>query len=57
MHVPIPSERISFLDKKYWGHHFGAVGYGAWSTGNITDDMVQVYFEHKDKPLQKVTGY
>jgi len=39
------------LGKKYWGRHFWAVGYGAWSTGKITDEMVQEYLEHhKDKP-------
>ena len=39
------------LGKKYWGRHFWAVGYGAWSTGNITDEMVQEYLEHhRDKP-------
>jgi len=39
------------LKKRYWGQHFWAIGYGAWSTGNITDEMVQEYLEHhKDKP-------
>ncbi|HNW69410.1 MAG TPA: IS200/IS605 family transposase [Bacteroidales bacterium] len=39
------------LGKRYWGRHFWAIGYGAWSTGNITDEMVQEYLEHhKDKP-------
>jgi putative transposase len=39
------------LKKQYWGRHFWAVGYGAWSTGNISDKMVQEYLEHhKDKP-------
>lgn len=39
------------LGKKYWGRHFWAVGFGVWSTGNITDEMVQEYLEHhKDKP-------
>ena len=39
------------LNKQYWGRHFWAVGYGAWSTGQITDEMVQEYLEHhKDKP-------
>ena len=39
------------LGKKYLGQHFWAVGYGVWSTGNITDEMVQEYLEHhKDKP-------
>ncbi len=39
------------LGKTYWGRHFWAVGYGAWSTGKITDEMVQEYLEHhKSKP-------
>ncbi len=39
------------LNKQYWGRHFWAVGYGAWSTGKITDEMVQEYLDHhKDKP-------
>ena len=39
------------LGKKYWGRHFWAVGFGVWSTGNITDEMVQEYLEHhKDRP-------
>ncbi len=39
------------MGKKYWGRHFWAVGYGVWSTGNITDEMVQEYLEHhRDKP-------
>jgi putative transposase len=39
------------LKKKYWGRHFWAVGYGAWSTGQITDEKVQEYLEHhREKP-------
>ena len=39
------------LKKKYWGQHFWAIGYGVWSTGNITDEMVREYLEHhRDKP-------
>ncbi len=39
------------LKHRYWGRHFWAVGYGAWSTGNITDEMVQEYLEHhREKP-------
>ncbi len=34
------------LKQRYWGKHFWAIGYGAWSTGNITDEMVQKYLEH-----------
>ena len=39
------------IGKKYWGRHFWAVGFGAWSTGKITDEMIQEYLEHhKNKP-------
>ena len=39
------------LKKRYWGQHFWGVGYGVWSTGNVTDEMVQEYLNHhKDKP-------
>jgi putative transposase len=34
------------LQKRYWGRHFWVTGYGAWSTGNITDEMAQEYLEH-----------
>ena len=37
------------LKKRYWGNHFWASGYGAWSTGNITDKMVNEYLEHHRK--------
>jgi len=37
------------LGKTYWGKHFWATGYGAWSTGNITDEMVNEYLEHHRK--------
>jgi len=39
-------EEFPELGKKYWGRHFWSVGYGAWSSGNITDEMVQSYLEH-----------
>lgn len=36
------------LYKRYWGKHLWAVGYGAWSTGNITEEMVEEYLkQHK----------
>ena len=38
------------LRKRYWGRHFWAIGYGCWSTGNITDEMVNDYLEHHRKP-------
>jgi putative transposase len=34
------------LKKRYWGGHFWAIGYGAWSTGTLTQKMVQEYLEH-----------
>jgi len=34
------------LNKKYWGRHFWAIGFGSWSSGNITDEMVNDYLEH-----------
>ena len=34
------------LKQRYWGRHFWAVGYGAWSTGNITEGLVKEYLEH-----------
>ena len=43
------------LKKRYWGRHFWAIGYGGWSTGNITDEMVQEYLEHHQAPSDKGT--
>lgn len=39
-------EEFSELRKRYWGGHLWGIGYGAWSTGNITDEMIQQYLEH-----------
>jgi putative transposase len=36
------------LHRRYWGKHLWSVGYGAWSTGNITEEMVEEYLKrHK----------
>ncbi|CAN5896107.1 IS200/IS605-like element ISDra9 family transposase [soil metagenome] len=43
-------QEFPHLEKRYWGGHFWAVGYGAWSTGNITEAMLQAYLEHHRKP-------
>lgn len=43
-------EEFPELGKRYWGRHLWAIGYGVWSTGNITDEMVQDYLEHHRKP-------
>ncbi|APA00781.1 MULTISPECIES: IS200/IS605 family transposase [Flavobacterium] len=34
------------LKERYLGQLFWASGYGVWSTGNITDKMVNEYLEH-----------
>ena len=34
------------LKKRYWGNHFWAAGYGVWSSGKITDKMVNEYLKH-----------
>jgi putative transposase len=38
------------LKKRYWGRHFWAIGFGCWSTGNTTDEMVNQYMEHHRNP-------
>ena len=44
------------LKKRYWGRHFWAIGYGAWSTGNVTEDMIQKYIEHHRASPNEATG-
>jgi putative transposase len=44
------------LSKRYWGKHFWAIGYGVWSTGNVTQDMVDEYLEHHRNPSNKDMG-
>jgi putative transposase len=39
-------EEFPELKKRYWGRHFWGRGYGVWSTGNITDEIVQNYLKH-----------
>jgi len=43
-------QEFPHLLKRYWGRHFWVTGYGAWSTGNITEEMVNEYLEHHRKP-------
>jgi putative transposase len=42
-------EEYSELKKRYWGGHLWGIGYGVWSTGNITDEMIQQYLEHHNE--------
>ena len=43
-------QEFPHLEKRYWGRHFWAIGFGCWSTGNITDEMVNEYLEHHRNP-------
>jgi putative transposase len=44
------------LRQQYWGRHFWAIGYGAWSTGNITEEVVKKYLDHHRHPSNKEAG-
>jgi len=44
------------LSKQYWGKHFWAIGYGVWSTGNLSTEMVEEYLEHHRTPSNKDSG-
>ena len=42
------------LKKRYWGKHLWAIGYGAWITGNITEEIVEEYLKrHKSSSNDK----
>jgi putative transposase len=49
-------EEFPRLRKQYWGRHFWAIGYGAWSTGNITEEVVKKYLEHHRHPSNREAG-
>lgn len=39
------------LKKRYWSGHFWGIGYGCWSVGNLTDELLQEYLDHhKESP-------
>ena len=42
-------EEYPQLSRRYWGKHFWAVGYAAFSSGYVTDEMIQEYLENHDK--------
>ena len=44
------------LKNTYWGKHFWSIGYGALSTGVITEEMVQEYLEHHKDDSNKDYG-
>ncbi len=39
-------EEFAEVKRRYYGGHFWGIGYGAWSSGNITDEMIQTYLDH-----------
>ncbi len=42
------------LGKRYWGKHFWAIGYAAFSSGHVTDTIIQEYLKHhKNHPNHK----
>ncbi len=46
------------LGKRYWGKQMGGIGYGAWSAGSITDELIQEYLEHhKDSPNEDAENF
>ena len=71
MHIEYaPSKSMSDIVKKLKGRssrklqeefkelskHLWAIGYGVWSTGNVSDEMVQEYLEHHQNPSNRDTG-
>jgi putative transposase len=44
------------LKKRYWGKHFWGIGFGAWSTGNVTEELIQEYLEHHKKSGNRDDG-
>ena len=50
----ILQQEFLHLKKRYWGKHFWAtIGYGAWSTGNITEKVIEEYLEHHRHPSNR----
>ena len=45
------------LSNRYWGRHFWAIGYGVWSTGNLTDEMVQKYLSHHESSSNDTSNF
>jgi len=42
-------QEFPHLRKQYWGRHFWAIGYGAFSSGHVTDDIIKEYIrKHRE---------
>ena len=49
-------EEFPQLGKQYWGNHFWAIGYAAFSAGDVTDDMIREYIKnHEGKDYGEFT--
>jgi putative transposase len=49
-------EEFPDLGKRYWGQHFWAIGYAAFSAGEITEDMIKEYIKnHEGKDYGEFT--
>ena len=44
-------EEFPQLSKRYWGKHFWGIGYAAFSSGQVTDEMIQHYLENHKNDL------
>lgn len=42
-------EEFPQLGKPYWGRHFWAVGYAAFSSGHVTEEMILEYLKYHDQ--------
>ena len=42
-------QEFPHLSKTYWGRHFWAVGYAAFSSGHVTDEIIKEYIKHHKK--------
>ena len=49
-------EEFPQLSRRYWGQHFWAIGYAAFSSGEITDEMIREYIKnHEGKDYGEFT--
>lgn len=44
------------LHNRDWGKHCWAIGYGAWSSGKRTDELVAEYLDHHRHPSNQDTA-
>jgi hypothetical protein len=49
-----PLGATHFVANRHWGKRLWGIGYGAWSTGNITEEVVEEYLKcHKSSTNDK----